>query len=131
MPVHFDDDARSRAVEMSRFILATGRQFVVFLNARETPASNFAGPDERRAKHDEKLANGWLDASHPPTTGDVASQEPSASTGSFLRLLHELTGTKCPHLTIVLVCRDSQQSRESGLLKALADQGVRQRLSGR
>ena len=101
--------------EIRRATLASGRQWVVFLNGLETAGSNFS--DGLSA-----TPNGWLD--HPTTSPGAVADDVSASTESFIDLLYELTGPECAAVTIVLLCQSAEKPDEpTPLLEKLEAKG--------
>lgn len=111
MPVRLQEDSLSRAQEIRRVTQPTGRNWVLFLNARETPGLNFQNESELAL---DDIPNGWLDH-HRADCGrsgndrdETDSSDDSACVESFLDLLHELCGPQCPNLVVVLLCRKSK-----------------------
>jgi hypothetical protein len=129
MPVYLEQELRPRVAEVNRITFATGRNWVIFMNARETPASNFDNAEMRLLHLDNrKHPNAWIDAKaseaavEDPKNLDSDSEEPTASMESFLNLLLELCGRDCPNVSVVLLCRPAAE-RCQGVLARLRELG--------
>ncbi|HYP08120.1 MAG TPA: hypothetical protein VER03_17945 [Bryobacteraceae bacterium] len=100
-PVSIADESQSRAGEIQRLVNSVSANWIVFLNARETPGLNLEISVD---------PHGWLD--QPSASGDG---DPSATADAFLELLHELCGPgkvteeekRQRRISVVLLCRNS------------------------
>ncbi len=88
LPVYVALTAFSRAEEIRRLVNATNRDWVIFLNARETPGANLRTVC---AAEPERGLNGWLDD--------------DGYLPQFVEFLGALSGPQSPRISILILCR--------------------------
>jgi hypothetical protein len=116
MPVYIAKDTRSRAEEIRRVAQSKSGQWVLFLNARETPAANVSAYDKKRT---EQYPNDWLDETRLNRDEEKSAffTDQSRCQETFFELLTELCGPQSPAISVVLLCR--QHATEPGLITGL------------
>lgn len=110
MPVFVASDPASRADEIRRLIASTTKPWVFFLNARETPGSNFSGDDDRarRARSHNERPNGWLDDRAAPSQATKWNEQEQ-----FVGLISALCkrGPADPVISIVLLTHGKEGTK--------------------
>jgi hypothetical protein len=134
VPMVQSTDVKSRAKVLRHATGHLGKEWVLFLNARESPGSNllYPPPPGTRASVPPEIfdTNGWLDYVPPPVSTSrgpaVAAEDgphgravqllheilisgklgdDTSTREAFLRLLPEITGESCPNVSCILLCR--------------------------
>lgn len=111
MPVYVEKRARPRALEIRNVAASVNTKWVIFLNARETPGTNFAEGTE--VINDSRHPNNWLDASEDEAfeARQRIKDDDSNTRTKFLEFIATLCApVSCAEpspLSVVLLCRRS------------------------
>ncbi len=119
LPVFVRKQPEAQADEIHKLIEPTNKQWVFFLNARETPGTNLI--DERDESGIVPPPNDWLDGPSSPGEAEtqVTPDDFSKSPEHFLRFLLTLCAPGSSSASVVLMCRQENNGADSRLVERI------------